>query len=229
MRTNSKQLTRRNRNNVNLPKSKNNRNNRQRIPRAFIARSTSTEVKFFDTANSFSIDATAEVPATGQLALIPQGATQSTRIGRTCLVTSIDIKWIALYVPGASGNATLTFSIVLVLDQQCNGAAAAFTDVFQNDVLPIALINVSNSRRFRILKRWTFSTSSQAGVSAAYNSKSQFINFRTPCRIPLDFSSTTGALTELKTNNLFLLAGTDGTNDDLVSLNGNTRLHFTDD
>ena len=36
-------------------------------------KSSGEELKFFDTALSFTCDATGEVPATGQLALIPQG------------------------------------------------------------------------------------------------------------------------------------------------------------
>jgi len=47
------------------------------------------ELKFFDTATSFSIDTSPEVPATGQLVLIPQGVTESTRVGRKCVIRSI--------------------------------------------------------------------------------------------------------------------------------------------
>jgi len=65
---------------------------------------SSPELKFFDTALSFAIDTTVEVPATGQLSLIPQGVTQSTRVGRKATIKSIYLHGTAALVPAAAAS-----------------------------------------------------------------------------------------------------------------------------
>lgn len=183
------------------------------------------ENKFFDTAISFTFDTTGEVPATGQLSLIPQGVTESTRVGRKCTVKSIQLRGIAY------SSATIPQDLCylyVVLDKQCNGAAAAVTDVLTSNVMSTALINLSNSERFVILKRILLSPKAGAGVSAAYAPALVRFDFYHKCNIPLEFSSTTGAITEIKSNNIFLLAGCTGTSDDAISCAGSARLRFSD-
>jgi len=186
------------------------------------------ELKFFDTANSFSFDTTGEVPATGQLNLIPQGTTESTRIGRKCVLKSVEIRGDVRFAPGASAQAATTVAMYLVLDKQCNGAAAAVTDVFTTNALTTtALVNLANSERFVILKKWLIVINATAGVTTAYSSANRHLEYFKRCNIPLEFNSTAGAITEIRSNNLFLLAGTD-TNDDLTSFTGTTRVRFSD-
>lgn len=185
------------------------------------------EQKFFDTTLQFSFDTTMEVPATGQLSLIPQGVTESTRVGRKCLIKSIKIQARLRLVPGASTNSSTGCHLFLILDKQANGAAAAVTDVFTNTTVYLANRNLSNSSRFVILKKWRKMLKTGAGVSAAYGTDSQYIDFYKKCNIPLEFSSTTGAITELKSNNLFLIAASDAM-DDNVDCDGSCRLRFSD-
>lgn len=183
------------------------------------------EVKFFDTALNFNCDATGEVPATGQLALIPQGDSGSTRDGRQCILKSVQIRANATFAPAAAASAATTAHICLVLDKQANGAAASVTDVFTSDNMTSNLINLDNSDRFVILKRWTLTFNVGAGVTTAYNNSIYPIEFYKKLNIPMNFSSTTGAIGEIKSNNLFLIAG--ASTDDLVSVVGNCRLRFT--
>jgi len=183
------------------------------------------ELKFFDTALSFNVDNTGEVPATGQLVLIPQGTTESTRIAGKCVIRSIQIRANALFDPAASATAATTIALWVVLDTQCNGAAAAITDVFTSNDIRGSMINIANSRRFRILRKFIFSMNSPAGVTTAYNRVERQIEFYKKCYIMLDFSSTTGAITELKSNNIFLLAGA-ANSDDQVSITGTCRVRF---
>ncbi len=185
------------------------------------------ERKFFDTALSFSYDQTGEVPATGQLNLIPQGVTESTRIGRKAFIKSVQIRAKLLYTPGASAIGTDNTDLYLVLDKQANGAAAAITDVFESATIQTAMLNLANSGRFVILRHWPVVFASQAGVSGAYARQAKQLNFFKSCNIPIEFSSTTGAITEIRSNNLFLCAGS-GTEDDLVSVSGTCRLRYTD-
>lgn len=188
------------------------------------------EIKFFDTALSFNVDNTGEVPATGQLTLIPQGVTQSTRVGRKCTITSIQIRASVVNSPGASTAGATICYIWLVLDTQANGAAAAITDVFTTNDPQSALINMANSMRFKIMKRWTFDLNSQSGVTTAYNPVARHIDYYKKCSLPVEYSSTTGAITEIRSNNLFLLAGAvgPGTSDDTVGVNGACRLRYAD-
>lgn len=183
------------------------------------------EEKFFDTTLSFSFDATAEVPATGQLALIPQGDTESTRDGRQCTITSIYIKGMAQFVPAAAATASSIAYLYLVLDTQCNGAAAGATDVLTGTGMITAHMNLANSGRFKILKKWVIAQNATAGVTTAYNNYVTYIEGYKKCKIPMEYSGTTGAISEIKSNNIFLLSGSSIT-DDTVNFSGSCRLRF---
>jgi len=185
------------------------------------------ELKFFDTALSFAVDTTGEVPATGQLALIPQGVTESTRVGRRATVKSIQIRATAFLVPGAGTSAASLFAIYVVQDTQTNGAAAGIGDVLTSGNMLTALIELQESGRFRILKKIVRKLTATAGVSAAYNEACTHIEFYKKVNIPIEYSSTTGAITEIRQNNIFLLAGAIGS-DDTISVQGNCRLRFSD-
>lgn len=184
------------------------------------------ELKFFDTALSFLVDATGEVPATGQLALIPQGDTESTRDGRMAFIKSIQIRANVAFVPAAAATAATNVFVYVILDTQANGAAAAATDVFTGTNFNTALINLNNSGRFRILKKIMIPMNAMAGVTTAYNNVVKSIDYYARCNIKMDWSSTTGAITEIRSNNIFLMAGSDGNSDDLVAVTGNARLRF---
>jgi len=106
------------------------------------------ELKFFDTSLSFLFDTTGEVPATGQLVLIPQGVTESTRVGRKCVIKSVHLKGITQGVLVLLPTFATTAYLYLVLDKQANGAAAAFTDVMSTTLLATSFHNLANSQRF---------------------------------------------------------------------------------
>lgn len=200
---------------------------RSYAPRRFTG--LDSELKFFDTAISFDVDATGEVPATGQLVLIPQNDTETGRDGRHCSVKSIQLRLALNYVPGATTSASCIVDIWVVQDTQCNGVAATLADVTTGGALSTTLINLDNSQRFRVLKklRWEFAPG--AGIQSAFGSVTKRGEYYAKCDIPLMFSAAAGAITELKTNNLFLLAGESGLNsDDLVSVSGNCRVRFSD-
>jgi len=194
----------------------------------FGGNSRQKELKYFDTAISFNVDATGEVPATGQLVLIPQGDTATSRDGKHCVIKSLQMRLIAKLTPSSSATAATNIVIFVVQDTQCNGAAAAVTDVMTSNSLTIALHNLDNSQRFRVLKKIKINLTPVAGVSTAYNTVVKDVEFFKKLNIPLVFSSTTGAITELKSNNIFLLAGSDTETDDLVSVVGNCRVRFSD-
>jgi len=189
-----------------------------------------SENKFFDTAVGFNYDTVGEVPATGQLCLIPQGVTESTRVGRKCVIKSIQIRGRNITAYAATANPVGSTHLFLILDKQCNGAAAAAADVFTGTGFDIVMRNLSNNERFQVLKKWEYTYGGKGGVAAAVLNECKLIKYFKKCDIPLEFSSTTGAITELKSNNLFFMAGATGAGglDDLIAFEGTVRLRFSD-
>jgi len=187
------------------------------------------EVKFFDTSLSIPFDATGEASttaATGGVCLIPQGDTENTRDGRIAFIKSIQLRGIASFVPAAAATASTNIYLYVILDQQCNGAYPALTDIFTSTVMATNMLNLSNSGRFRILKKIKMNLSSMAGVTAAYNNVTKPIEWFKSCNIKLDFSSTTGAITEIRSNNICFAMGSDNQSDDTVTFTGVCRLRF---
>lgn len=166
------------------------------------------------------------MPATGQLCLIPQGDTESTRDGRKAVIKSIQIRGSLLYTPGASAQGSHICYLYVVLDTQTNGAAAAITDVFTSNACQKNMLQLNNSGRFRILKKMVFAFNNMAGVTTAFSNIVKPLEFYKRCNIPIDWNSTAGAITEIRSNNIFLIAGTDANGDDLTTLDGNCRLRF---
>jgi len=182
-----------------------------------------SENKFFDTAISFT-----EIPATGQLVLIPQGVTESTRVGRSCVIKSIQVRLNLLFAPATAVNASSNMFLYLVQDTQCNGAAAAVTDVLTANTFATALTNLENSQRFRVLRRWKLNFTASAGVTTAYNTVAKTLDYYKKCNIPMDYSDVTGAIGTIRSNNIFLMAGTDGQSDDTINVSGTARVRFSD-
>lgn len=192
------------------------------------------ELKFFDTALSFTVDATAEIPATGQLTLIPQDDTQSGRDGNKAFIKSINIHGTANMIPASAATASDVFYLYLIQDTQCNGAAATVADantgIFTSATLANAQRVVCNGSRFRVLKKWVIEFNSTAGVTTAYNNYIKEWSFYKKCNIPIlyDASATTGAIGTIRSNNLFLVAGTAGASDDVITVQGSCRFRFSD-
>jgi len=184
------------------------------------------ELKFDDTTLSHNIDSTAEV--TTQLLSIAQGVTEIQRIGRKCTIKSIQVKALLTFAPTAAATAAGNTWIYIILDKQTNGAAAAPTDIFTTTNVNTAMINMDNSSRFVVLKKWVHNWGSQAGVTAAYNNQVKTINWYKKCNYDIEWSGTTGAITELRSNNIFMYCGSSPLIDDLVSVSGVCRVRFSD-
>lgn len=188
------------------------------------------EVKFFDTALNWNFDATMEVAATGvlgQLNLIPQGVTESTRVGRKCVLKSVYIKGNMTLVPTTAATAACAAYVWVILDKQANGALALIADVFTTTDVTTCLHNLANSQRFVVLKKWKRIFNSPAGVTTAFNNVRLDVEKYIKCNIPLEFSSTTGAIGEIKSNNVFCVYGQSG-GDDIIQMTGTCRVRFSD-
>jgi len=164
---------------------------------------------------------------------VAQGVGPSVRVGRKCVVVSMQY-YLTLSVPGFSLDNTGFIgdkvTLWIIQDRQCNGALAGIDDVFRNVGTPISMRfrNLANSQRFRILKRCEYVLKNSYEVTGVafgglYVRDSGFINLN----IPFEFSGSTGSISEIKTNNLFMLISTDSTTD-LVAYELTSRLKFTD-
>jgi len=189
------------------------------------------EMKFLDTTIDTFIDATNEVIS--QLNIIPQGDGQSDRDGRKAIVKSVSLKGTLSFVPAAGATAATSVNMWLIQDTQCNGAAATvandntgiFTTVGADSSQ--ALRCLANTDRYKIHKHWTWNLAPNAGVGAAYNNVLKQVSYYKTLDVPLEFdaSAATGVIATIKSNNLFLVAGSTGS-DDTCRLTATARIRF---
>ncbi len=160
--------------------------------------------------------------------LIAQGTTESERIGRKCTIRRIGWRYnFELLAQTDPIKGADVVRLIMYVDKQCNGAAAAVTDVLEfNDYQ--SFYNMSNQNRFRILMDRTISMNSSAGggngTTLDIFSHGVHGTFYKTCSIPIEFDSTTGALTEIRSNNIgVLIMSRDGSCD----FDSRVRLLFT--
>lgn len=201
-----------------------------RAPIANYGRATtalnSQELKVKDTAISTLVDTTIEV--INQIALITEGDGASNRDGQVVKVKSIRITGRVSQVPAAAAVSAPIFYLWVVLDKQPNGAALTVTDYLTSTTAHLALPNTSFEWRFKTLTKIVIPLNSSAGVTTAYNNYAMpvdvFYKFKTPLEIR--YSASAGAVGDLATNNLCLVAGA-ADSDDTISFSGTARLRFT--
>lgn len=119
-----------------------------------------------------TVKSTALVPAVGSFASpagvllngCAQGTTASTRVGRRLLMKSLLFKYQIGLASTTTGGSPIR--VLVVYDSQTNGAAPGIGDVVLTDELA-APMNLSNSRRFKILIDEVIPCIGTAGPQAA--------------------------------------------------------------
>lgn len=163
--------------------------------------------------------------------LIPQGVTETTRVGRKANISAINWRF-DIILPEADGVADPpnidVIRVILFLDKQANGATAAVTDILESADYQ-SFNNLANKSRFRTLMDRTYNMNRSAGggngTTSDWGAERHSDTFFKRCNIPIEFDSTAGAITEIRSNNIGVL---------LISQNGNAgfeskmRLRFTD-
>lgn len=186
----------------------------------------SPELKFLD--NTWDSD---PVPSAGVIALntvnnVAAGTGESQRVGRKITIKSIHLRWVNVIKASASNADTDDgLRLILYLDKQANGAAATVTDILETaDYL--SFNNLSNRNRFRVLMDRVVDVSSMSGGSStAFGAAAKTKQAHLRCDIPIEFSSTTGAITEMRSNNVGVLIISDNQEAECV---GNVRIRYTD-
>ncbi len=164
------------------------------------------ELKFHDLDINDTVIAAGGNIAASSVLLIAAGDTESTRDGRKMTVKKIGWKFL-INMEAATGTiSSETVRVILYLDSQANGATAAVTDLLASDDFQ-SFNNLSNSRRFRTLMDRTYSLNIPSCQGTTTSGMEFAINdsFYHTCNIPIEYSATAGALTELRSNNIGVL------------------------
>ncbi len=166
----------------------------------------------------------------GSINLIVQGISESQRIGRKCTIKKIGWRGLITRIADASSvlPVPMTTRIMLVLDKQANGATAAVTDVLETANYQ-SFNNLSNKGRFVVYSDQTHVMNSVNGAgngtaNDASAVQKEFTFFK-KVDIPLEFSAAAGAITELRSNNLFVLM-ISSASQGVIGLDSKVRLRF---
>ncbi len=189
------------------------------------------ELKFHDLDTTDAVIATGGSIDVPSINLIAQGTTESERIGRKCTIKKIMWKF-QLKIPG---TATVTDTsdigrLIVYLDKQSNGAAAVVLDVLETANYN-EFRNLSNTGRFQILMDRKYALSCPAGSgrgstdTLSYGEHQIHDEWYKDCNIPIEFSATTGAITEIRSNNIGIITIS---RDGLLNLSGKMRVRFSD-
>lgn len=176
----------------------------------YYGRYNNGESKFFEDTQDVSTITTAGIIAYISLNRIAQGVTEVTRVGRKCVLTQIHLRGFITYASQTTLAAmSEIFRVIVFLDTQANGATATVTDILET-ADEKSFNNLANSQRFRIFddKYMTFNSNTMTALAGpVYASGQQQIKyeFHKKCNIPLEFSGTTGAITEIRSNNVGVL------------------------
>ncbi len=168
------------------------------------------EVKFHDVdLNDAVISAVGSI--TDSIVKIASGTGESQRDGRLCTVASVGWRYrltLPEYVNAATPSPGDVARLIMYLDRQANGATAAVTDILESADYQ-SFNNLSNKSRFLTLcdKKIVMNYDTLSGVTGAVDGAVKVYegNVYKKLNIPLEFSSTAGAITELRSNNIGVL------------------------
>jgi hypothetical protein len=172
----------------------------------------SQELKFFQTVQGV-VTPTAGGTILSSINLLDQGAGASERVGRKCVVKSLHIKG-RMKLSATAANTTTADSIrfVIYLDTQTNGTAATPSEIFDATAgsAPIhGYRNLANTQRFKILYDKTMDIKSTSGAydgaQPDFGEAIRSFKINKRCYIPLEFSNPTGALVNIRSNNIGIL------------------------
>lgn len=173
----------------------------------------SKELKFFDGVKTQQQAATTGTIYDDSLLHIVQGISESERIGRKVTVKRISMKGqIELPEQTATSAGSDRLRIVIYKDKQTNGAAATVADLLQSADID-SFRNLENSGRFQFLydKTIAINASAAAGNGTANDSFNivRHMKWNKELNLSIEYSSTTGAITELRSNNIGVMCISD--------------------
>lgn len=181
------------------------------------SRPGSAEKKYFETYASLSGDNTS--PTIVNLCLVPQGTTDVTRIANKIDVVNVGVR-VAISMDDQTTGVMINGHVrmIIYVDKQCNGASISSTDLLKQSTITNVMAsyrNLDNVDRFLILTDEILSFDVlSANALHTLQGSGDWRRWKKKCKIPVHYSSTTGAITELKSNNIgvFFVADNSVTN-----------------
>lgn len=172
------------------------------------------ELKWFDFNVAASNPTTGgTIIGTGTIVNIAQNTGQSERIGRKITVKKVQLRT-QIIMPALTANGVNVqgdiLRVIVYQDKQCNGATAAVLDILTTNTWN-SYRNLSNSNRFIVLSDKTYDSSYETfsvdagGLFNAIGSR-ESDNQIMKCDIPIEYSGVTGAVNEIRSNNICVLA-----------------------
>lgn len=198
----------------------------------------SQEKKWHDTVreinvtNALQLLGTTAAPTVVSINLIPQGDTAITRDGRKCQLVSYYCCGTLKTTVAAQAVYHGYYKLWLVQDTQCNGANCLAADVFTIDTGGTPSLvhrNLENVERFRIIDCCRFQVNPPAtNGGSELNGTTTYFECQGKLSVPLEFGGATGAITEIRSNNLFWigLADTLTQGSSVAAIKLFTRLRF---
>lgn len=189
----------------------------------------SPEQKWFD--RSFVAEASTTTVSFYHLSTLVQGTTQNNRVGAKVQLTRVNCRFRIQkdeLNQGQPGSGTL-YRIILFIDKQANGNLPGATELLTTNEV-FSMYNLNNTNRFIILKDKQYvlnhtASIQQAANAGTWNMPTAFFKYSRKLALPITYSGTTGAIGEVKSNNLVLaLVSTSAS----TKLDSYTRIRFLD-
>ncbi len=165
------------------------------------------ELKFKDVTVNDATVATGGTIAEDSLLTIAQGSDESERVGRKIIVQSVMMNGsVVLNDPTDQAGSADTVRVIVYVDHQANGATAAVTDILETASF-LSFRNLVNSKRFTILMdAWLDLAAPSSGTGALYGRDVKtFKLFKKNLNIDVEYSGTTGVITQMPGNNIGVL------------------------
>lgn len=168
------------------------------------------EMKYLDIVKKLSLN----IPAGGTILydtinVIAQGTGASQRIGRQATIRKLLCNY-QVILPASIITLADVVRIIIYVDKQANGAAATPGQILKGSPPDImSFKNLDNSKRFYTLLDKKIPISHRAGVGVVGEEFAQVIkrfSFFKNVNIPVIYDSTAGAITEIRSNNIGVLA-----------------------
>lgn len=197
--------------------------------RRMTMQATIGEMKFHDLdIDDATISTAGDV--TASVNLIADGTLDTQRIGRKSVIRELHWNY-RLLLPAAVlvANTSDIVTLIVYLDKQANGAALAVTTVLEAANYQ-SFNRIENKDRIRVLMRRSYDLKcrSGGGHSTQFAFAEDIISdswHKTGLKIPIQFSGATGAITEIKSNNIGVIAISAVA---LATLDSKFRVRFTD-
>lgn len=166
---------------------------------------------------------------------IANGTNDQSRIGKRIVLRKIEGRCYCRpqNVYGVTVSSPLSITVILLLDTQCNGSLPSVADILNTGAAHIQLAynNLDNSARFRTLKRWTFTPQLQLvwnGTTYQGIQQPVMFSYMKKCRIPIEYSGTSGVVGEIRSNNLVMLTISNFSTSSQMRMDWEFRVRFTD-